>query len=107
MSSETAAVLADIAAERERQKNVEGWTDHHDNQHKDGETAIAAGMYAIHTAAVSPGVVETLLKRVWPWDWKWWKPKDAERDLVRAGALIVAELERLRRAKKAKGETTS
>jgi len=99
MSSETAAVLADIAAERERQKNVEGWTDHHDNQHKDGEMAIAAGLYAVNTGAISPVSFEAILKRFWPWDWKWWKPKDPERDLIRAGALIVAELERRRRAK--------
>ena len=30
----------------------------------------------------------------WPWALNWWKPKDRRRDLIRAGALIVAELER-------------
>jgi hypothetical protein len=35
--------------------------------------------------------------RYWPWEDKWWKPKDRRRDLVRAGALIVAEIERLDR----------
>jgi hypothetical protein len=35
---------------------------------------------------------------IWPWDRKWWKPKDRRRDLVRAGALILAEIERLDRA---------
>ena len=35
----------------------------------------------------------------WPhtWDASWWKPKDRRRDLVRAGALIIAEIERLDR----------
>lgn len=37
----------------------------------------------------------------WPWDAKWWKPKNTRRDLVRAGALIVAELERMDRESKA------
>lgn len=36
----------------------------------------------------------------WPigWAWKWWKPKDRRQNLVRAGALIAAEIERLDRA---------
>lgn len=33
----------------------------------------------------------------WPWPSKWWKPKSQRRDLVRAGALILAEIERLDR----------
>jgi len=33
-------------------------------------------------------------KIAWPWDPKWWKPKDRRRDLVRAAALIIAEIDR-------------
>lgn len=33
----------------------------------------------------------------WPWGAEWWKPKEPRRDLVRAGALIIAEIERLDR----------
>jgi hypothetical protein len=35
----------------------------------------------------------------WPggWDWSWFKPTTPRRDLVKAGALIVAEIERLDR----------
>lgn len=36
--------------------------------------------------------------RSWPWDASWWKPRGARRDLVRAAALIIAEIERLDRA---------
>ncbi|MEB3421767.1 hypothetical protein VK682_24660 [Salipiger manganoxidans] len=36
--------------------------------------------------------------QLWPWDRKWWKPTTPRRDLVKAGALIVAEIERLDRA---------
>ena len=36
----------------------------------------------------------------WPWDEKWWKPfPDPIRNLVKSAALIVAEIERLQRAK--------
>jgi hypothetical protein len=36
--------------------------------------------------------------QIWPWDRKWWKPTDRRRDLVKAAALILAEIERLDRA---------
>jgi hypothetical protein len=34
---------------------------------------------------------------VWPFDGSWLKPKSAREDLVRAGALIAAEIDRLDR----------
>ena len=34
----------------------------------------------------------------WPWEPRWWKPKNPRRDLVRAAALLIAEIERLDRA---------
>jgi hypothetical protein len=34
----------------------------------------------------------------WPWDEKWWKPStNPIRNLVKAGALIAAEIDRLQR----------
>jgi len=33
----------------------------------------------------------------WPWNMVWWKPKNYRRDLVKAAALLVAEIERLDR----------
>jgi hypothetical protein len=36
--------------------------------------------------------------RLWPWDPSWWKPSpDPIRNLVKAGALIAAEIDRLQR----------
>lgn len=34
----------------------------------------------------------------WPWEPRWWKPKDVLTDLIRAGALCLAEADRARRA---------
>lgn len=34
----------------------------------------------------------------WPWDASWWKPNARRRNLVKAGALILAEIERIDRA---------
>jgi hypothetical protein len=76
----------DIAVERDRQVEEEGWTAAHDDAHADGEMARAAVSYI-------KGFPEA-----WPWHSRWWKPKDERRNLVRAAALIVAEIERLDRA---------
>ncbi len=86
----------DVLSERERQKSAEGWTPEHDDAHSDGDLAKAAACYAaprFHTnTELKVGPIG------WPWSWEWWKPKDRRRDLVRAGALILAEIERLDRA---------
>lgn len=95
------SAIDDVIAERERQKLVEGWTPEHDDEHSCGEMADAAACYA-HPApwGVNPASVEEP-PRLWPWSRGFWKPKDRRRNLVRAAALIVAEIERLdRRAAK-------
>lgn len=85
-------VLDDIYQERRRQIEAEGWTPQHDDEHDTGAISMAAGAYAI--ADELPNRAEQL----WPWDMRWWKPTDRRRNLVKAGALIVAEIERLDRA---------
>lgn len=90
-----------IIAERFRQVDVEGWTTDHDDRHAYGEMAKAAAAYALQAARYqSPhdrrGTDYPM--SWWPWERRWWKPRSATRDLERAGALIVAELERLDRA---------
>lgn len=85
----------DLLAERQRQISVEGWGPEHDDEHGQGEMAAAAACYALHTEPV--GNVGDYL-RFWPWGAKWWKPADSRRNLVKAGALILAEIERLDRA---------
>ena len=92
--------IEEIAAERERQKTVEGWTAEHDDEHDDDDLAIAAACYALPDRIRRIVIFDrTLLERIWPWSKDWWKPKrDRRRQLVKAGALIVAEIERLDRA---------
>lgn len=94
--------LDDIAAERRRQIEGEGWTPEHDDSHDSGQMARAAACYAVgHTIEQEtrdPASTRRVLKTsLWPWSREWWKPKDRRRDLVRAAALIVAEIERLDR----------
>jgi hypothetical protein len=84
--------LVDVAAERKRQREVEGWTPEHDDTHISGEMARAAVCYA---DPLNEGQDYPPVK--WPWSPGWWKPKDRRRDLVRAAALIIAEIERIDR----------
>jgi hypothetical protein len=91
------AAATDVLAERHRQITLEGWSPEHDDKHADGALARAGAAYALMADR------ELHLKREmtpgwWPWAAVWWKPKDRRADLVRAGALILAEIERLDRA---------
>jgi hypothetical protein len=97
------AAWDDLLAERLRQVEAEGWSHEHDDKHDRGEMALAAASYAAH-AVVSLRLTSEgsrlwdAVTLVWPWAWTWWKPKDPRRDLIRAGALILAEIERIDRA---------
>lgn len=92
------AVIDEIAAERQRQRDSEGWDDAHDDAHTDGSLATAAACYAMSGAGCQPAFIARVKSSIWKWAPTWWKPKNKRRDLVRAAALIVAEIERLDRA---------
>lgn len=93
-----------IAAERKRQVEVEGWTLEHDIENDGEAMAFAAVCYAL------PGDARHMtyddhsrpngVPRNWPWDGHWWKPTpdDRVRELVKAGALIAAEIDRIQRS---------
>lgn len=93
-----------IGAERQRQIEAEGWSASHDDSHSLEELAWAAACYA------APGEVRTLVygkttgellwaSDPWPWEAEWDKRGQSPRvrDLVKAGALIAAEIDRLSR----------
>ena len=94
-----------IAAERRRQIESEGWTPKHDDQYLEGELVQAAACYAGWAAdAMKPNLYRSawVTPNNWPWDDSWWKPGDGSREacvrsLEKAGALIAAEIDRLKR----------
>jgi len=86
-----------IAAERDRQRTDEGYDAKHDARHQGGELRDAAICYIRAKNAKSRQT------RLWPWDGTYWNPKDKLRNLVRAGALLAAEIDRLEQAAKAAG----
>ncbi len=89
----------DVQAERRRQITAEGWTPEHDDEHDNGEMARAAACYALAgSSAPNDGTAALLVSLAWPWDEQWWKPTTTRRDLVKACALGLAEIERLDRA---------
>lgn len=95
----------DVLAERQRQITAEGWTLAHDDwQNQYGDLVIAASCYARHAYGrgwVYPEKPERYQDEEapndWPWDDTWWKPDSPRRDLIKAAALLLAELERLDR----------
>ena len=111
----------DVIAERQRQIEKEGWKPEYDDEHSDGSLAMAAVSYALPVtergtkevahhhewsgcaryddSAWTP-VGSAAVPIPWPWDGQYWKPGDRRRELVKAGALILAEIERLDRADK-------
>lgn len=87
------AAASDVLAERQRQISMEGRKPEHDDEHVEGQLSDAAACYALFATDQRRPVPAH-----WPWSDDWWKQRGQRRDLVRAGALIIAEIERLDRA---------
>ena len=88
----------DVLAERQRQICAEGWAPEHDDEHQLGELSQAAACYA------SQAFGQYGISAFWPWAAKWWKPsQDPRRNLEKAGALILAEMERIDRTARKQG----
>lgn len=84
-----------IAAERRRQVEEEGWTPEHDAQHVNGELAEAAAYYCFPDHLKGHALTD-LFPPTWSTSWAKREgfPLPTDRDLIKAGALIAAELDR-------------
>lgn len=85
-----------IATERLRQIREEGFTHSHDDEHPAGTLMAAADCYLYLTHALeAPDDMKFLF---WPWHPSWFRPSlDRSRNLIKAGALYLAEAERYER----------
>lgn len=109
----TIGVLIEIRDERKRQVTDEGYDLAHDDRHDPGELVRAASVYTLFASL--PETDRDFAKRhgphlfgtnmVWPWDRAYFKLSDPRRDLIKAAALIVAEIERMDRAQKSSSAT--
>ncbi|MCK0743599.1 hypothetical protein [Chromohalobacter nigrandesensis] len=107
---------ADVYRERMRQLSTEGFSRERDDGYVNGQLGYAAASYAFVASLPEKqrgrvtGIYSLdnniILRDMWPGSWskKWWKPRDRRRDLVKAGALILAEIERLDRAAARQGD---
>lgn len=99
-----------IADERKRQVEVEGYSEQHDSCHSPRKLIQAAQTYlesadlTLHSKEFSPSnswhqtnlpFYRNEIKRTWPWEQESFKPTTDIRDLVKAGALIAAAIDRL------------
>lgn len=103
-----------IAGERRRQITEEGWSAEHDSSLIQDQLAYAAICYADPrkrevkipegldgngwpTKTVDGVTIAVMPPSLWPWGKEEWKPtpRDRVRELIKAGALIAAEIDRL------------
>lgn len=86
-----------ITKERQRQITEEGFTPLNDKQYINNELATAGALYALPPELRQLDNSFVGLPKEWPWGDNWWKPTPENRikELTKAGALIVAEIDRL------------
>ena len=94
MSLNHASGLRLIGAERSRQQRKLGWTKKHDLVHSRGELAEMAAWLACPSPAITTYAGRQPLKLVHDLGWDI-TPHDRINALVKAGALIAAEIDRL------------
>lgn len=108
----TKAAIDAFTLARARQVVNHGFSSDDDDHYEGGELADAAACYALGEDYYHSGNPGTL----WPWPWPlgWWKPspdnepQNRKRDIEKAGALLLAEWERLDRMqeRRAEGDVT-
>lgn len=108
-------IIEELAAERMRQIGGEGYSLSHDDEHGHGEIAAGAAAYA-YVASLPPPQrdyvarwyevhsshsANVVRKDLWKWGMQQFKPTTPRRDLIKAGAMVIAEIGRIDRAKRA------
>jgi hypothetical protein len=90
----------DVLAERRRQIEAERLNSTHDDTYGWSEKLVHAAV----CYALADGSEDSIAPTLWPWSMSWWKPRSKRRNLVRAAALIIAEIDRMDRAAVEGGE---
>lgn len=96
-----------VATERARQIHEEGWKQEDDDLYSNDELPRAAAEYLL--IRYWRNILEdedTPPSVQWPWAHAYWKPTphDRKRELVKAAALVLAEIERIERVEEQANE---
>lgn len=86
--SDIPQAIRDVLAERKRQTEVKGWMQEHEDSHGRRELSDAAAAYLLYEQEIAADI--------WPFE-SAFCPKNHRDNVVTAGALIIAEIERLDR----------
>jgi hypothetical protein len=86
--------VADVMVERKRQIGRKGYSAERDDQYSSYELPRAAACYVMNAS----GIPRHRALIYWPFTPVDFKPSDRRRDLVKATALLLAEIERIDRA---------
>lgn len=89
--------LEEITTERRRQISAEGRKPVCSDTIRLGELLRAANLYLWHGTDKGAALDQNGTPVNWPWDAEQWDPKDRYTNVVRAGALCLAEAERQHR----------
>ena len=105
--------IDDVKSERSRQIVAEGFSNEHDDGHTEGELLGAAAAYCIESLlCILPEDEKTseglkgISKVLWPWEGGA-KTSSYRRNLIKAAALLIAEVERIDRKENALLEETT
>jgi hypothetical protein len=82
-------IISEVAAERRRQTTELGWTPEHDDQHDNDQIIYAALDYMMPSRKLAPNS--------WAYNAKVVRRIPRRAELIKACALLVAEIERLDR----------
>lgn len=98
--------ITDIIAERQRQKEKKGYTESRDDNYLPGVLNLAGAAYAVSVSYIPDA--KRRADRLWPWPdagkYLNASSKDPRSALIKAAALITAEIERIDRAQLRNGE---
>ena len=92
-------------AERMKQTGIKNFTPENDDQYKAGELVRASHAYSYHAGLPDKQRSDKTPPSCWPWDTIHWHPAIGNstearlRELEKAGALLLAEFDRLERSK--------
>lgn len=105
LSNSPSQAIVDVLNERQRQIEKEGYSTAKDDLYVSNELVRGGAGYVNHVVGRSwtynkemPEVYQNEeVPEFWPWADNFWKPKSPREDLVRAAALLIAEIERIDR----------